>query len=306
MPLLGSHMGITGGYHKAVERAAETGCDVVQIFTKPPQQWAVTDKYRKSLRGSTKNDNQWRAKPITEEDARLFRSAMKRLKIKRPLSHTSYLLNLASPDKELRKKSIDALVVELQRAELLGISYVVMHPGSYTTGTEKSGLRKIMQGLDSMHRQLSDCGARVLLETTAGQGTNLGWRFEHLAAILEGVRDPDRMGVCVDTCHIFAAGYPLQTKEDYQATMRELNTVVGIKQVKAVHLNDSKRELGSHVDRHDHIGRGEMGIEPFRHLLNDRRFSNIPMYLETAKGEEDGEDCDVMNLRVLRGLVGNG
>jgi deoxyribonuclease-4 len=279
-------MSMAGGYYRSVELARDAGCDCVQLFTK--------------------NNNQWRAKPITDDEAKAFRRALRRLKIKKPLSHTSYLLNLASPDKELRKKSIDGLVVELARAEQLGIPYVVMHPGSYTTGTEKGGLRKIIQGLDAIHRQLADCKTKVLLETTAGQGTNLGWKFEHLAAILDGVKAPERLGVCVDTCHIFAAGYRLETAAEYAATMRELNSTVGIKMVKAVHLNDSKRELGSRVDRHHHIGRGEMGLEPFRNLLNDRRFRHVPMYLETAKGEEKGENLDVINLRVLRELVEEG
>ena len=283
MPLLGAHMSIAGGYYRSVEIARDAGCDCVQLFTK--------------------NNNQWRAKPITDTAATEFRRALRRLKIKKPLSHTSYLLNLASPDNELRKKSVDALVVELSRAEQLGIPYVVMHPGSYTTGTEKGGLRKIIQGLDSTHRKAPNCKSKVLLETTAGQGTNLGWKFRHLATILDGVKDPERLGVCVDTCHIFAAGYALESVTDYTATMHELNSIIGIKMVRAIHLNDSKRELGSRIDRHQHIGRGKMGLEPFRHLLNDRRFRNVPMYLETAKGEEDGEDLDMINLRVLRGLI---
>lgn len=283
MAILGSHMSIAGGYYKAVEAAHKAGCDCVQLFTK--------------------NNNQWRAKPITDAEAERFKTALAELKISHPISHDSYLINLASPDTELWQKSIDAFIVELQRAEQLGIPYVVTHPGAYTTSSEEQGLKRVSQALDEVHKQLPKCGAMCLLETTAGQGSNLGAKFEHLADIIAGTRDPDRLGVCVDTCHIFAAGYPLDTPKNYKATMKELDLVVGVDRVKAFHLNDSLKELGSHVDRHAHIGQGKMGLEPFRNLLNDRRFKKVPMYLETAKGEEDGEDCDVMNLRVLRGLV---
>jgi deoxyribonuclease-4 len=276
-------MSIAGGYYKAVEAAERAGCDCVQLFTK--------------------NNNQWRAKEISDDEAARFRSSLVELGISHPIAHDSYLINLASPDRELWKKSVDSFIVEMQRAEQLGIPYVVTHPGSYTTSTEARGLRAVIRALNEVHRQCKGFSVRCLLETTAGQGTNLGWRFEHLAAILEGVKDPDRLGVCFDTCHVFSAGYPLGTEKEYKATMRELNTVIGVKQIKAFHLNDSKRELGARVDRHAHIGRGAMGTEPFRLLLADRRFARVPMYLETPKGQENGEDLDVINLRTLRGLV---
>ncbi|MDZ4657939.1 MAG: deoxyribonuclease IV [Bythopirellula sp.] len=283
MAILGAHMSIAGGYYKAVEAAQRAGCDCVQIFCK--------------------NNNQWRAKEITEAEAARFRAALVDLKITHPISHDSYLINLASPDPELWQKSIDAFVVELSRAEQLGIPSVVAHPGAFTTSSEEAGLKRIAQALDEVHKQLPGCKAQCLLETTAGQGSNLGAKFEHLATIIDGVQAPERLGVCVDTCHIFAAGYPLDTPKNYKATMKELDLVVGIDKVKAFHLNDSLKELGSHVDRHAHIGRGKLGLEPFRNLLNDRRFKQVPMYLETAKGEEDGEDLDVINLRTLRGLI---
>ncbi len=283
MPILGAHMSMAGGYYKAVEIARECGCDCVQLFTK--------------------NNNQWRAKEIVVEDVERFQGALKELKIAHPLSHSSYLINLAAPATELWKKSIDAMIVELQRAGLLGIPYVVMHPGSFTTSSEAKGLKRIARAIDAIHRQTKSAGANILLENTAGQGSNLGWRFEHLAAIIDGVKDPDRLGVCIDTCHAFAAGYALGTEKEYKATMRELNKTVGVKRVMAFHLNDSKREFGSRVDRHEHIGRGHLGIEPFRFLLNDRRFRKVPMYLETPKGQEKGEELDVINLRTLRSLV---
>ncbi len=284
MAILGAHMSIAGGYYKAVDIADSCGCDCVQLFTK--------------------NNNQWRAKPISEEEASKFKSALQERGIAHPISHDSYLINLASPEDELWKRSVDAFVVELQRADQLGIPYVVAHPGAYTTSSEAKGLRRIAKGLNEVHRQCRGVSAQCLLETTAGQGSNLGWKFEHLASILDFLKDPDRVGVCVDTCHIFAAGYPMETRAEYLATIRGMKQTFGLEKIKAFHLNDSKRELGSRVDRHEHIGRGCLGIEPFRHLMNDRRFRKIPMYLETPKGEENGEPLDVINLRTLRNLIG--
>ncbi|MFV2068306.1 MAG: deoxyribonuclease IV [Pirellulales bacterium] len=283
MAILGAHMSIAGGYYKAADAAARFGCSCVQLFTK--------------------NNNQWRAKPITDDDVDRFQKAMADLKINYPVAHDSYLINLGSPDPELWKKSVDALIVEIERASRLGIPYVVVHPGSYTTSSESAGLRKIIRGLNEVDRQTRRLNAACLLETTAGQGTNLGWRFEHLATLLDGVRNPDRLGICFDTCHVFAAGYPLGSEKEYRATMRAFNRLIGTKQIKAFHLNDSKTQFGSRVDRHAKIGAGCMGTEPFRYLLNDRRFKRIPMYMETPKGIEDGEALDVINLRTLRGLV---
>lgn len=284
MPILGAHMSMAGGYHKAVRAAHVAGCDCVQLFTK--------------------NNNQWRGKELTNDDCEAFKAALSELGIAHPISHDSYLINLGSPDDELWKKSIDALVIELQRAEALGIPYVVAHPGAFTTSSEEAGLSRIAAGLNEVHSQATGIESRVLLETTAGQGSNLGRRFEHLAEILSQAADPDRLGVCFDTCHVFAAGYPMAERKDYLATMRSLEKTVGCDRVKAFHLNDSLKPFGSRKDRHAGIGEGEMGIEPFRHLMNDRRFKKVPMYLETPKGERDGEDLDVINLRTLRGLVG--
>lgn len=276
-------MSIAGGYFKAVNAAHKAGCDCVQLFTK--------------------NNNQWRAKPITDDDVEKFRAALAEHGIKHTISHDSYLINLASPDDELWKKSIDAFVIELQRAELLGIPYVVAHPGAFTSSSEEVGLKRIALGLDEAHRQTKGCTAQCLLETTAGQGSNLGWKFEHLAEIIEMTSDPDRLGVCFDTCHVFAAGYAMDTEKNYKATMRSLNSTVGVKQVKAFHLNDSLKPFGSRKDRHAAIGQGEIGLEPFRFLLNDRRFRKVPMYLETKKVDDEGRDMDVVNLKTLRGLV---
>jgi deoxyribonuclease-4 len=284
MPPLGAHQSIAGGYYKAVEIAHRTGCDCVQVFTK--------------------NNNQWRAKPISPDEAQKFRDALKTLGISHPVAHDSYLINLASPDNELWKKSIDAFVVELQRAAQLGIPYVVTHPGSYTTSTEARGLKRIVRALNEVHRQTKGVAAQCLLENTAGQGSNLGWRFEHLAAIRDGLREPDRLGgVCIDTCHLFAAGYALSSEKDVKSTLRALDKVIGLGHVKAFHLNDSKTKFGSRVDRHAGIGRGEIGLEAFRVLLNDRRLRRTPMYLETPKGLENGQDLDTINLNTLRSLI---
>jgi deoxyribonuclease-4 len=276
-------MSIAGGYYKAVEAAAEHGMEVVQLFTK--------------------NNNQWRAKPIVEDDVRRFRGALLELKVAHPLSHSSYLINLAAPDRALWEKSIEAFVEELRRADALGIQYVVLHPGAFTSSGKEAGIQAVIRALDEVHDQTRELKSQCLLETTAGQGSCLGCRFEQLATILDGVREPDRLGVCLDTCHVFAAGYPLSSPKDYKATFREFDKTIGIEKIKAFHLNDSKRELGSRVDRHEHIGRGQIGLEAFRLLLNDPRFKKVPMYLETPKGDHDGRTWDAINLETLRGLT---
>lgn len=283
MPLLGAHMSIAGGYYKAVEAAARCQMDVVQLFTK--------------------NNNQWHAKPLVDDDVQRFQQALADHGIRHPLAHDSYLINLAAPDPALWKKSVDALRDELLRAERLGISGVVTHPGAYTTSSEQAGIAAVVRALDEIDRQLGRAKVAVLLENTAGQGTCLGWRFEHLARIIAGVKNPDRLAVCIDTCHTHAAGYPLAPKKAYLATFRELDAVVGLDRVRAFHLNDSQKPLGARVDRHAHIGRGHLGLEPFGYLLNDRRFRRLPMYLETPKETLDGQEMDVVNLRTLRGLV---
>lgn len=282
-PLLGAHMSIAGGYDQAVERAFRAGCQCVQIFTK--------------------NNNQWRAKEITASDVERFQRQLSRRKLTHPIAHASYLLNLASPDKELWKKSLDALVVEMQRVEQLQIRYLVIHPGAYGSGTEKQGIQLIAQALNEMDRQTRGSAAACLLETTAGQGSSIGWRFEQLAELLQRLKSPERFGVCFDTCHVFAAGYDLCSPSAYRKTMREFDRLVGVSEIKAFHLNDSKRPLGSRVDRHAHIGQGHLGLEAFRLLLNDRRFARIPKYLETPKEEPPGKDWDKINLRQLKRLI---
>ena len=251
----------------------------------------------------TKNNNQWTGKALTDADVSAFKSAVKENKLNVPCSHDSYLINLASGNDELWQKSVDALQIELERAEAFGLAGVVMHPGSYVNTSEEEGLQRIVAGLNEVHRRTSGVQVETWLEVTAGQGTNLGHRFEHLAYLINNIADPERVGVCLDSCHLFAAGYGLQTKAEYQQTMQQLDEQIGYGRVRAWHLNDSKKGLGSRVDRHEHIGEGCIGVEAFRFILNDPHFKKLPMILETKKEIRDGQDMDTVNLQVLQSLV---
>jgi deoxyribonuclease IV len=283
MPLFGAHMSVAGGCHRALEIARDHQCDTVQLFTK--------------------NASQWKAPELSDEDVQIFRRTLRQTRLRYATAHDSYLINLASPDDTLYRRSVEAFVVELQRAERLGLSYVVTHPGAHVGSGEEAGLARIASAIDEVHRRSPGYRVKILLETTAGQGTTLGWRFEHLARILELVADPKRLAVCFDTCHVFAAGYALFPKSEYQATIREFDRVIGLKRLRLFHLNDSLKSLGCRVDRHAHIGRGCLGLEPFRLLVNDPRFHDRPMILETPKEEKGNDDMDAVNLAVLRGLV---
>jgi deoxyribonuclease-4 len=275
-------MSIAGGCDRAVWAASKIGFQTVQLFTK--------------------NNNQWRAPDLTEAHCSAFRRALSETAIESPVAHNSYLINLASPDDALWGKSIDAMTVEVERCESLGIADLVAHPGAHLGAGEEAGLERVAEALDKVHRRTVGVAVTIDLETTAGQGTSLGHRFEHLGRILDLVAAPERLGICVDTCHVFAAGYSLGTPEEYHGTMATLDRVIGLGRVRVWHLNDSRRECGSRVDRHAGIGRGHLGLEPFRHLINDRRFRPIPLILETPKGTEDGQDLDALNLRTLRQL----
>ncbi len=275
---------MAGGFYRAVERGHAVGCRCVQIFVA--------------------NNTRWQTREIDDQDVQRLGAAIAQYGIRHLIGHSAYLINLATPDPKLWKKSLDALVLELHRAERLGIRYLVLHPGAYTSSSEAAGLRRVARALDEVHRQTNRLRAICLLENTAGQGTCLGWRFEHLATILDAVRAPERLGICFDTCHAFAAGYALASESDYRQTIRQLHQLVGLDRIKAIHLNDSKRPLGSRVDRHEHIGRGRIGARAFARLLNDRRLRRVPMYLETPKGNDPktGQPWDVINLRRLRRL----
>ncbi len=281
----GSHLSIAGGYWKAAEAAAALGLRAVQIFSK--------------------NNNQWAGKPIAPEDAARFRAAVAAADLAPPIAHNSYLINLCATDAELLAKSRAAMAEELRRAHLLGIPHVVAHPGSHGGAGEAAGLKLIAESLDEVFAATADLPTTIALETTAGQGNSLGWRFEHLRDIIAQCAGRDRLTVCLDTCHLFAAGYPLAPKAAYMKTMKDLFAAVGEERVVCCHVNDSKKPLGSRVDRHEHIGVGHLGEEPFRLLLADRRFRKIPLILETAKEEhpETGEPMDAVNLATLRRLA---
>jgi deoxyribonuclease IV len=278
--IIGAHMSIAGGLHRAFERGASVGCQAIQIFLK--------------------SSNQWKAKPLTEEDRASFREAHAVSGAIPVIAHDSYLINLASPDADLHKKSVEAIVAEMRRAEFLGVPFLIIHPGAHMGSGEKNGLRRIAQALNLALREIPP-PVTILLETTAGQGSSLGHKFEHLAEILAGVKQNERMGVCLDTCHVFAAGYDIRTESAYAKTMNEFDRLVGIDRIQAFHVNDCKKDLGSRVDRHTHIGQGFIGLEAFRLLVNDRRFERVPKILETPKGPDLAEDR--MNLDTLRSLA---
>lgn len=279
MVQLGAHESVAGGLYRAFERIEKVGGDALQIFTR--------------------NQRQWKPAELKDEEVRLFKTAW----AERPLpvvSHASYLINFATGKKELLEKSVKAFILELQRCDRLGIEHVVLHPGSHGGDGVEVGLERVVAGLDRAMKE-SETGVGVLVETTAGQGTGLGRTFEELAFILENSRNKERLGICVDTCHIFAAGYDIRNDKNYNETMAQLERTVGLPRVKFIHLNDSKKELGSRVDRHEHIGRGAIGLEGFANLLNDPRFKKIPMTLETPKGDDLQEDME--NLATLRALI---
>jgi deoxyribonuclease-4 len=279
---LGSHMSIAGGLDKAPLRGKQVGCDTIQVFTK--------------------SNRQWRAKRLSDQEVEAFKANLAATGIGPVVAHDCYLVNLAAPRRAVWKKSVTAFRVELERAERLGIPYLVTHPGSHAGAGEAEGLRRVTEALNALLAALPGAGVRILLETTAGQGSSLGHRFEQLAAILAGVDQADRVGVCLDTCHVFAAGYDIRTPDGYRKTVEDLDACLGLRRLQAIHLNDSKGGLGSRVDRHEHIGEGRLGLAPFRRLLNDPRLRRVPMILETPK-DDDFVAADRRNLARLRRLL---
>ena len=290
MPRLGAHLSIAGGLPRAVDRAKASRCEALQIFTK--------------------SVGQWRARPLPREEVDQFRRRVAEIGIHPVVAHNSYLINLAAALPSLRQQSLESLREELARAEALGLDGLVMHPGSFTSGTEHDGLRLIADGLGRLLDERPHGRTRILLEHTAGQGTNLGHRFEHLAEIIDRLGGSPRVGVCLDTCHLLAAGYDICSEEGYRETFAQFDQIVGLDRIHLFHLNDSKKPCGSRVDRHEHIGKGCLGLEPFRRLLNDARFSALAMLLETPKLEtpesrrkSDADPWDARNLRTLRRLI---
>lgn len=281
--MLGSHLSIAGGLHNALLQAEKLGCETVQIFTK--------------------NQKQWAAKPLAADAVREWQRHCRRLKFKKPVSHDSYLINLASPDETLWRKSLETFVDELDRCEQLKIPYLVTHPGAHGGSGEAAGLRRVAEALDVAHGALPVARVLTCLEITAGMGTGLGYRLEHLAEIISRVKTPRRLAVCLDTAHLFAAGYDFRGRK-YARFRKQVDSIIGLKRIKVIHVNDSKQPLGSRVDRHDHIGRGLIGLEGFRGFMRDDAFRDVPKILETAKGTaEDGREWDEVNLEALRSLL---
>jgi deoxyribonuclease-4 len=279
--LLGAHMSISGGLHLAIERGKQVQCEALQIFTK--------------------NSNQWKSKPLQEPEIAEFKKRRREWGNFTILVHDSYLINLGSPKEPDRQKSIHAFLDEMERCERLNLPYLVFHPGAHLGSGEDEGCRFVAESLNDVLLKTSGFKVIPLMETTAGQGTTLGYKFDHLRQILDLVKSPERIGVCVDTCHIFTAGYDIRTREGYDRTFEAFDQLVGIGTIKAFHLNDSKKEFLSRVDRHEHIGKGFIGLEAFQILMNDPRFKTIPMVLETPKGESNKEDEE--NLSTLRQMI---
>ena len=286
---LGAHQSISGGLPKAVDRAIETGCDCMQIFTR--------------------NVNQWAVKPIEDDVATAFKEAVLAAKLKLVIAHDSYLINPASGDDTLREKSIQGLVTELERADLLGIPWVVAHPGAAGSQDRTVAVHRAADGIIESLRRTKKLGSGILIETTAGQGTCLGDTFEEIAAMLHRIDKikslQKRVAVCLDTCHVFAAGYPLQPKKSLDDTLRQFDKTIGLSRLKVIHANDSKREQGSHVDRHEGIGDGEIGRAAFKLLVTHPKLKKIPFILETPKEGADGKPDpknDIRNIKLLRRL----
>jgi deoxyribonuclease IV len=281
--MFGSHLSIAGGMHNALLKAEEFGFATVQVFTK--------------------NQQQWKCKPLDQPCIEEWSQHRKRLKFKKTVSHDSYLINLASPDEMLWRKSIDLFVEEIMRCELLGIPFLVTHPGAHLGTGEEAGLRRVAEAMDIVHDRVGSGDVVTCLEITAGQGSSLGYKLEHLAEIIQRVKQPKRLGVCLDTAHLFAAGYDFRGRK-YAAFRKQIEKTIGLRSVKVLHLNDSKKALGSRVDRHEHIGRGTIGVEGFRPFVRDEAFANVPKILETPKLKaEDGREWDQINFETLRSLM---
>jgi deoxyribonuclease-4 len=317
--LLGSHVSCQGGISKAVGRAEDVGCECIQIFvSNPPRQWPVFADEKPgsvlvqelqtgvcSSETDTDSESQpWRAKPLASSAIEDWNSAISASAVSHPIAHASYLINMASPKDELFRKSINALVIELERANSLSLDGLVVHPGSFTESSEPEGLSRIVDAASEALGRVTPGTCRLLLENTAGQGSCLGHSLEQLAFMINGIGQPDRVGICLDTCHAYAAGYEINTRQGFDEMRKKMDDLLPKNAIAALHLNDSKKPLGSRVDRHEHIGLGEIGIDAFRYVVEDSLLGGLPGYLETEKGmnEETGEEWDVINLRVLREL----
>jgi len=273
--LLGAHMSISGGLDKALIRGHELGCNTIQMFTG--------------------NSNRWERRPLKKSQIDLFRETKRETGISPVISHASYLINLASSDEELYEKSLNAVLDEIHRCEQLDIDYLVVHPGFHKGRGEKYGIDRIIGALNKIHNDTAKAGVKIALETTAGQGTALGCSFEQIARIIKGVKESSRLVFCLDTCHIFVAGYDLRTKRNYLDLFRKIDDTIGVENLRVIHLNDSKKDLGSRVDRHEDIGKGIIGMEVFRLIMRDEFLKDIPKIIETPGNME--------NLRLLRSFA---
>ncbi len=280
--LIGAHMSVAGGLYTAFERADRVGCPAMQIFTK--------------------NSNQWSDPQLLNEDIAKYRQAQNKSKVRIVVSHDSYLINLCGATQELLSRSRKAFINEIERCAVLGINFMIFHPGAHTTQDRKAALKVVSESLNVAHDATSSSKVVTLVETTAGQGTTVGSSFGEIAEIISRVSNQERVGVCIDTCHIFAAGYDIRTRSKYDKTMKEFDDILGIETLHAIHFNDAKRPLNSRVDRHEHIGKGEIGKQAFGFFMNDARLTEIPKILETPKGE-DGYSMDIENLGLLQSLV---
>jgi deoxyribonuclease-4 len=279
--VLGAHVSIRGGMSMAIKRARSIHCTAMQIFVK--------------------NNMQWFARPLNREEIRAFLNHVQRGELFSVFAHANYLINLAATNPQFHANSIRALSEELTRADQLELPFLVLHPGAHLGAGEEAGLDKVVESIDRVLAGLPKIKTRIALETTAGQGTCLGHKFEQLAYIIGCVRERERLCVCLDTAHVFAAGYDISNESSLRKTFRDFDRVIGRNRLVAVHLNDSKTACGSRVDRHEHIGKGRIGLDAFRFIMRDRRFRKIPKVLETPKGKDLRED--VMNLERLRSLA---
>jgi deoxyribonuclease-4 len=279
--LLGAHMSIHGGVHTAFARATSIGCTTMQVFTK--------------------NNNRWNAPRLAEEDIQNYKREEAKARIFPVVSHAAYLINLCATSKNTLQQSRLAFLDELSRCDALGIAALIFHPGAHLGAGEADGIKRIAESVNIAHEQSQASSVLSTIESTAGQGSAIGYRFEHLRAIIDLVEQQRRMAVCVDTCHLFAAGHDITTDRGWNETIKRFDDIVGLNRLVAIHLNDSKRELGSRVDRHEHIGKGGIGLAGFRALMNDERLEHIPKILETPKSEDMHEDVE--NMHVLKSLM---
>ncbi len=277
-PLLGAHMSTAGGLHEAINRGTSIDCTAIQFFSK--------------------NNRQWYAKPLDQESVDLFKKTLAASAIRTTVIHASYLINIGSPDEATRKRSLSALITEYERASTLGVDYLVFHPGSHRNAGEQACLERIAEGINTLFAHCPSSATTLLLETMAGQGTNTCYTFEQMATIYSLIQQKERVGICLDTCHIFAAGYDIA--HAYEQVMQQFDTELGFSLLKVIHVNDSKKACGSRVDRHEHIGKGEIGLEAFGLLMNDKRLKDVAKILETPK---DSLEEDRMNLGILRNLL---